>query len=184
MPELAVSAFGQAASFLPNCALGLLQANPNLHLEPKCCLFPTPGHAQLSIYQQCLQKWDSSFSGTIGWTHNQTYYLRFSNAEMLEMELCMVWAKVQSLPLSFLKYLHCGEIVLILSQIYSVENLHGSGTPTQKSQTWIIWHVFHTSLAIPIKTRHNKRIWIQVIYEVKSYVCIQGYQHISFQFQK
>lgn len=115
MPELADCAFGQAASFLPNCALGLLQANPNLHLEPKCCLFPTPGHAQLSIYQQCLQKWDSSFSGTIGWTHNQTYYSHFSNAEMLEMELCMVWAKVQSLPLSFLKYLHCGEIVLILS---------------------------------------------------------------------
>lgn len=131
-------------------------------------------------------KLDSSSSGTIGWTHNHTYYSHFNNAEMLEMELCMVWAKVQSLPLSFLKYLHCGEIVLILSPNIFCGKLAWIRNPHSdlRSQTWIIWHVFHTSLAIPIKTRHNKRIWIQVIYEVKSYVCIQGYQHISFQFQK
>lgn len=111
VPELADCAFGQVANFLHNCALGLLRTNLPLHLEPKCCLFPTPRHTQLTIHQQYLQKWDSSFSRTIGFGFNWTYYSGFSSAEMLKMELCIFWPKVQFLPLSFLKYLHCGEVV-------------------------------------------------------------------------
>lgn len=81
--------------------------------NPNAVVFPTPRHTQLTIHQQYLQKWDSSFSRTIGYGFNQTYYSGFDSAEMLEVELCISWPKVQSLPLSVLKYLHCGEVVTL-----------------------------------------------------------------------
>lgn len=95
--------------------LGCSRQIPTFTWNPNAVSFPLQDMHSWAYISSVCKKWDSSFSRTIGYGFTQTYYSGFNNAEMLEMELCMVWAEVQSLPLSFLKYLHCGEIVLILS---------------------------------------------------------------------